>query len=128
MNQFSRQAVEFGAAAAAVTSTQRGVTEALPDKKQSRGPAQREEKCLKKQQKIKICKLYYHEGLSKVEIAEKTRISRFKVAKIIEEAVADGIVEIKIKNLPGTYPDIESELEKKYKIYTAIVTGTGRKR
>lgn len=75
--------------------------------------------------RIKICKLYYEEGLSKVEIADKTRLSRFKVAKILEDAVSTGIVEISIKVPPGTHLDLESELEKKYKIYRAVVTDTG---
>ncbi len=75
--------------------------------------------------KIKICKLYYEEGLSKVEIAEKTRFSRFKIAKILEDAVADGTVQIKIRELPGAHFELESALEKKYKIYRAIVTDTG---
>ncbi|HAK44516.1 MAG TPA: hypothetical protein DCO79_01155 [Spirochaeta sp.] len=75
--------------------------------------------------RIKICKLYYEDGLSKVEIAEKTRLSRFKVAKILEDAVSSGIVEINIKAPPGSHLELESELEKKYKIYRSVVTDTG---
>ena len=75
--------------------------------------------------RIKICKLYYEEGLSKVEIAEKTRISRFKVAKILEDAVEEGIVEIKVKDLPGSWFELENRLEREYGIYRAVVCDSG---
>lgn len=75
--------------------------------------------------KIKICKLYYEEGLSKIEIGEKVRMSRFKVAKILEDSVAEGVVEINIKSIPNSHIDLENALEKKYSIYQAIITDTG---
>ena len=75
--------------------------------------------------RIKICKLYYEEGLSKVEIAEKTRLSRFKVAKILDQAVDEGIVSITVKDLPGAHLDLENSLEKKYRIYRAVVCDSG---
>lgn len=75
--------------------------------------------------KIKICKLFYEEGLSKIEIGEKVRMSRFKVAKVIDDAVSDGIVNIRIKQLPHSFIDLENALEKKYRMYQAVITDTG---
>ncbi|SNT35743.1 sugar-binding transcriptional regulator [Rhodococcoides kyotonense] len=43
-----------------------------------------------------IARKYYLEGRTRVQIAEEFGLSRFKVARILEEAVASGIVEIKV--------------------------------
>ncbi|MDI3481583.1 MAG: hypothetical protein PWQ97_1238 [Tepidanaerobacteraceae bacterium] len=47
---------------------------------------------------FKVCKMYYYQQLSKIEIAEKLHISRFKVARLLNEAQKAGIVRIQILN------------------------------
>ena len=74
--------------------------------------------------KVKVSKLFYHNQLSKIEIADKLRISRFKVAKILEEAVSEGIVNIIINEPADSYMDLESALEEKFRIFRAAVVGT----
>jgi len=71
--------------------------------------------------KVKVSTLYYKQNLSKKEIGEHLRISRFKVAKLLEDAVAEGIVTINIKEPENTYIELENSLEKKFKIYRASV-------
>ena len=73
----------------------------------------------------KVCKLYYKEGVSKIDIADKMRLSRFKVAKILEDAVNDGTVRIIIKDIPNSHIDLETELEKKYKLLQVVVADSG---
>nr|MBC8390429.1 hypothetical protein [Actinomycetota bacterium] len=74
--------------------------------------------------KVKVCKLYYKNGLSKIEIGKKLRISRFKVAKLLDEAVKEGVVNITINEPKDTYLDLENSLEERFKIYRAVVVGT----
>ena len=74
--------------------------------------------------KVKVCKLYYKNGLSKIEIGKKLRISRFKVAKLLDEAVKEGVVNITINEPKNTYLDLENSLEERFKIYRAVVVGT----
>ena len=74
--------------------------------------------------KVKIAKLFYQNGLSKIEIGEKLRISRLKVASLLEDAVKEGIVKIIINEPKESFIDLENELEKRFKIYHAIVAET----
>lgn len=73
---------------------------------------------------VKVCKLYYQRSLSKIEIGEKLRISRLKVAKLLSQAQQEGIVEIYIKEPQNSFLDLENALEEKFKIYRAVVTET----
>jgi DNA-binding transcriptional regulator LsrR (DeoR family) len=71
--------------------------------------------------KVKIAKYHYHLGMSKVEIGEKLRISRFKVAEYLEKARHEGIVKIIIEDNFNDYTDLENEIEKKFNLYKAII-------
>ncbi len=74
--------------------------------------------------KAKVSKLFYQGGLSKIEIGKKLRISRFKVAQLLEDALKDGMVKIIINEPQNTFLDLESSLEEKFKIYRASVVET----
>jgi len=71
--------------------------------------------------KVKISKLYYQQNLSKVDISKKLRTSRFKIARLLEDAVKEGIVTINIKEPKNTYLDLENNLEEKFRIFRAYV-------
>jgi len=74
--------------------------------------------------KAKVSKLFYQSGLSKIEIGKKLRISRFKVADLLDQALKEGIVEITINEPSHTFLDLENSLEEKFKIYRAAVVET----
>jgi deoxyribonucleoside regulator len=74
---------------------------------------------------IKICKLFYEQGYSKIEIAEKTRISRFKVAALLEEAIQKKIVTISINAPENSHIELENELERMYCADRIIIADTG---
>jgi len=74
--------------------------------------------------KIKIAKLFYQNGLSKIEIGEKLRISRLKVANLLERAVTDGIVKITINEPENSFIDIENKIEKRFGINRAVIVET----
>lgn len=52
-------------------------------------------------QRAVIARRYYLEGRTRIQIAEEFGISRFKVARMLDEAVESGMVEIKIHD-PGS--------------------------
>ena len=53
-------------------------------------------------QRAVIARRYYLEGRTRVEIAEEFGLSRFKVARMLEEALETGMVEITVHD-PGIY-------------------------
>lgn len=52
-------------------------------------------------QLIRVCWHYYHEGLTQKQVAEKLGLSRLQVLRLLQRALKEGVVEIKI-NVPGT--------------------------
>jgi deoxyribonucleoside regulator len=59
----------------------------------------------------KVCRLFYQENLTKVEIERKLHISRFKVARILKEAKRSGLVKIQIAEPQADLSILESQLE-----------------
>jgi DNA-binding transcriptional regulator LsrR (DeoR family) len=48
-----------------------------------------------------VARLFYEEQLTKVEIAARLGISRFRVARLLDRALADGVVRIEFRGAPG---------------------------
>jgi DNA-binding transcriptional regulator LsrR (DeoR family) len=48
-----------------------------------------------------VARLFYEEQLTKIEIAARLGISRFRVARLIDRALADGVVRIEFRSAPG---------------------------
>lgn len=71
-----------------------------------------------------IARQYFLDRRSKVEIAEAFGLSRFKVARILDECVAAGIVEIKI-SLPASVDfDLSERLRARLGLQYALVVDT----
>jgi DNA-binding transcriptional regulator LsrR (DeoR family) len=71
-----------------------------------------------------IARRYYLEGRSKIDLAQEFGLSRFKIARILDEAVAQGIVQISI-TLPAEIDSESSEiLRQRYGLRRAIVVLT----
>ncbi len=70
---------------------------------------------------IKICKLFYKEGLSKTEIEKRLHISRFKVASLLKKAQKIGMVKIEIVEPKSDLSDLEEQLEKATGLKNAIL-------
>lgn len=68
-----------------------------------------------------IGRAYYLDGKSKVEIANTYAISRFHVARLLEEAREVGIVRIEV-NSPGATPPADTELIKKELGLTQLIS------
>ncbi|TWD81946.1 transcriptional regulator [Kribbella amoyensis] len=71
-----------------------------------------------------IARRYYVDGRSKVEIAEEFRLSRFKVARLLDQARNSGMVRIEISH-PGTIDlDLSARLREALGLRRAIVVDT----
>ncbi|KGI71236.1 DNA-binding transcriptional regulator [Mycolicibacterium rufum] len=65
-------------------------------------------------QRAVIARRYYLEGRTRVEIAEEFGLSRFKVARMLEEALESGMVEITIHDPGSIDVDLSAALQKRY--------------
>ena len=71
-----------------------------------------------------VARRYYVDGRSKVEIAEELDISRFKVARLLDQALATGLVRIEIGHPGSIDTDLSSRLREQLGLRTAIVMST----
>jgi len=74
---------------------------------------------------VLACRRYYLDGASKSEIASELGISRFKVARMLDKALRDGIVRIEIDPLPELDLDLGDELARRHGIRGAVVVRSG---
>jgi DNA-binding transcriptional regulator LsrR (DeoR family) len=70
---------------------------------------------------IKIAKLYYEDGLTQHKIAERLRLSRPRVSRLLQEAIRQGIVKISIAQTRDSHADLEKLLEKRFNLLETIV-------
>lgn len=66
-----------------------------------------------------IARQYYLEGMAKTEIADAHGLSRYKVARILDDCVAEGIVRIEISGLVDT--ELSERLRTAYGLRHALV-------
>jgi len=69
----------------------------------------------------KVGKLYYEQGLTQQEIADKLYLSRPKVSRLLQQALDKGLVQITVLSPPGIYHDLEYQLESKFRLKEVIV-------
>ena len=73
---------------------------------------------------VRAASLHYVENLSRVQIAAELGVSRFKVARLLEQSVAQGIVSIEI-GVPGSVDlDLSIALREHFNLRRAIVVIT----
>jgi deoxyribonucleoside regulator len=70
---------------------------------------------------IKICYLFYNEGLSQIEIGKKMEMSRWKVGRVIKDARERGLITITINHPQADLTETEIKLAKKFGLKQAIV-------
>ncbi|MEO8828193.1 sugar-binding domain-containing protein [Lapillicoccus sp.] len=71
-----------------------------------------------------VARRYYVDGRSKVEIADELQISRFKVARLLEQALSTGLVRIEIGHPGSIDVELSSRLRDHLGLRTAIVVET----
>ena len=65
-------------------------------------------------QRAVIARRYYLEGRTRIQIAEEFGLSRFKVARMLDEALESGMVEIKIHNPGAVDVELSTALQRQY--------------
>jgi len=73
---------------------------------------------------VKIARLYYEQDLTQAQIADKLRVSRQKVQRMLAQAREESVVQITIKTIVGVFSDLEKALEEKYGLADSIVVET----
>jgi DNA-binding transcriptional regulator LsrR (DeoR family) len=71
-----------------------------------------------------VARRYYLDGKSKIEIADEFKLSRFKVARLLEDARSSGLVRIEIGQPGAIDLDLSGELRTAYGLLHAIVVDT----
>ena len=69
----------------------------------------------------KIAVLYYEEGVSQGEIAQRLNLSQARVSRYLKQATEEGIVRTTIVQPYGIYVGLEKALEEKYKLHEVVV-------
>lgn len=70
---------------------------------------------------VRAAELYYNDGLLQSEVADKLRLSRWKVGRLLEEARSSGLVEIKIHHPQSRRRDLEKKLIEQFDCKEAVV-------
>ncbi len=69
-----------------------------------------------------VARRYYCDGKTKSEIAKELAISRFRVARILEKALRDGVVRIEFAHPSGDVDyELSSALKRQFRLKNAIV-------
>lgn len=71
-----------------------------------------------------IAQRYYLEGSSKVEIADELGISRFRVARLLDEALANGTVKIEITVPTVIDAELSAALKQRFGLEHVVVAST----
>jgi DNA-binding transcriptional regulator LsrR (DeoR family) len=74
----------------------------------------------------KIAKAYYQDELTQHDIARRFGLSRVKVSRLLEQARQEGIVKITVVPPPGTFADLERQLEARFGLLEAVVVSPAR--
>ena len=69
----------------------------------------------------KISKAYFQDDLTQHEIGHRFGLSRVRISRLLRQARADGIVKIAVIPPPGTFGDVERQLEARYGLLEAVV-------
>jgi DNA-binding transcriptional regulator LsrR (DeoR family) len=70
----------------------------------------------------RVAAMYYRDNLTQMAIARQLGLSRPKVQRLLQQARAEGIVEIRIHALPLQNLDLEARLKAAFQLTEAIVT------
>jgi len=72
----------------------------------------------------KVARLYYENDMTQAEISERLRLSRQRVQRLLSDARQEGIVNISIHPIMGTFSELERSLEKQFDLSEALVVET----
>ncbi|RZI81901.1 MAG: DNA-binding transcriptional regulator, partial [Microbacterium sp.] len=68
-----------------------------------------------------VAREHFVNGKSRVTIAEETGLSRFKVGRMLDEAVEKGIIRFQIVSSPGIDLDLSMRLKQRFGLEHSVV-------
>ena len=68
-----------------------------------------------------VARLFFEHQLTKVEIAARLGVSRFRVARLLDRAVAEGVVQIEFRDAPRQDRDLSRAVAERFKIGRCVV-------
>lgn len=68
-----------------------------------------------------VASLYYEHGFTQQDVAQRLGLSRSNVSRLLAEARRHGIVEIRVRQLLPTVPQLEAELRTRFRLRDARV-------
>ncbi|MCT2343462.1 sugar-binding transcriptional regulator [Bacillales bacterium AN1005] len=74
-----------------------------------------------KRQLVKVSSMYYHDGLTQAQIAQKLGVSRPVISKLLQRAKDEGIVKIYIKDESVHTVELERQLEQYFGLSDAVI-------
>jgi DNA-binding transcriptional regulator LsrR (DeoR family) len=75
---------------------------------------------------VSVSTMYYVDRRSKIEISEELGISRFRVARLLDEAVSKGIIKIEVRTPSHIDIGASTQLRKAYSLEHVIVASADR--
>jgi DNA-binding transcriptional regulator LsrR (DeoR family) len=73
----------------------------------------------------RVAGLYYREGLSQPAIAGQLSLSQASVSRLLKQGEKLGIIRISVEIPEGIFSELESAIEKKYRVREVVVTDNG---
>jgi DNA-binding transcriptional regulator LsrR (DeoR family) len=73
---------------------------------------------------VKVARLYFEMELTQARIAERLRLSRQKVQRLLDESREKGIVRIVVEPLMGIHENLEMAMEERYGLAEAVIVET----
>jgi DNA-binding transcriptional regulator LsrR (DeoR family) len=70
-----------------------------------------------------VARLFFERQLTKTEIASRLGISRFRVARLIDQALADGVVRIEFRDAPDQDLPLARAVEERFGLDLCVVAG-----
>jgi deoxyribonucleoside regulator len=74
--------------------------------------------------KAHVARLYFEHDVTKREIAQRLGISRFKVARLLDQARSEGIVRVEIQDPVEADGELSRALERRFALQLAVVVPT----
>jgi DNA-binding transcriptional regulator LsrR (DeoR family) len=71
-----------------------------------------------------VARLFFERQLTKVEIAARLRISRFRVARLLDQALANGVVRIEFRDAPAQDRDLGPAIEDRFGVGRCVVAAS----
>jgi DNA-binding transcriptional regulator LsrR (DeoR family) len=73
---------------------------------------------------VKVSRMYYESEFTQARIAQRMRLSRQKVQRLLDSAKEKGVVRIVVEPLQGVHAENEKALEERYGLAEAVIVET----